>query len=304
MSHDLVALLPRSGAARVADLLDHVSQRSVRTWLKQGRLVVLHPGVVALAECRDDWLVRAHAAVLHTGGQLSHTTALTLWKLIEDKGPCLHVSVPAGRGLRSGHGLVVHRRTAAERPFDIDGLPATGLEAALVDSWSLLNRRAAQPGSVQLARAAVINALRSRRTSARRLREVISTRPNLAGRSDFCELLHLIAGGCQSELEIWGVRRVLSIDGLPRLLQQYRIDLPGRPVYLDAALPDVKLGIELDGAAFHGDRMARERDIARDTALAAAGWQVLRFSYRRLTADPVGCRRDIEQAYRRRLGVE
>ncbi|MGI8628207.1 MAG: DUF559 domain-containing protein, partial [Geodermatophilaceae bacterium] len=85
---------------------------------------------------------------------------------------------------------------------------------------------------------------------------------------------------------------------------QYRVDLPGRPVYLDAALPDVKLGIELDGAAFHGDRMARERDIARDAALAAAGWLILRFSYRRITADAQGCRRDIEQAYRRRLDKE
>lgn len=301
VTHDLEILLASSGAARIADLTHHVSERSVRTWVKQGRLRLLHPGVVALADRRADWLVRAHAAVLHTRGQLSHTTALALWEMIEDKGLCLHVSVSPDRGVRSGSGLVVHRRAAAERPYDIAGLPVTGLDAALLDSWSLLNRRTAQSGSVQLARAAVINAVRSGRTSVRRLRDAISTRPNLAARSGFCELLDLIAGGCQSELEIWGVRQVLRIDGIPNFVQQYRVDLPGGAAYLDAALPDAKLGIELDGAAFHGDSLARERDIARDAALAALGWMVLRFSYRRLINDPDGCRRDIAAAYRRRL---
>jgi very-short-patch-repair endonuclease len=51
--------------------------------------------------------------------------------------------------------------------------------------------------------------------------------------------------------------------------------------------------VELDGAAFHGSAGDRERDTRRDVALAALGWVVLRFSYRRLTTDPGGCRREI-----------
>jgi len=300
VTHDLENLFAHSGAARMRDLTPWIGERSVRGWLKQGRLVRLHPGVVALDDRRDDWLVRAHAAVLYTNGVLSHTTALVLWGAIAERPTRLHVSVPVGRGLRGGPGLVVHRRMTDERPYDISGLPVMGVDSALVDTWAFLNRRAAQPGSVQLARAAVINAVRSGRTTTRRLTDMVLTRPNIAGRSELRELLDLIAGGCQSELEIWGVRRVLSIEGLPRPHQQYRVELPGGPVSLDAALPEVKLGIELDGAAFHGDRAARERDIARDTALASLGWQILRFSYRRLTADPDGCRRDIAAAYRRR----
>lgn len=301
MSHDLAALLNGSRATTIAELTGRVSKRSVRVWLKQGRLVLLHPGVVTMADRRDDWLVRADAAVLHTNGVLSHTTALALWGAIAERARRLHVTVPAGRGLRSGPGLVIHRKTSDERPYDICGLPVTGLDCALVDSWGWLNRRAAQPGSVHIARAAVITAVRSGSTTAGRLTDVLSTRSNVPGRSDLCELLDLIAAGCQSELEIWGVRRVLSIQGLPRPIQQYRVDLPAGPVYLDAAFPNVKLGIELDGAAYHGGREARERDIARDAALAAAGWLILRFSYRRLTTDPDGCRWDIELAYRRRL---
>jgi very-short-patch-repair endonuclease len=46
-------------------------------------------------------------------------------------------------------------------------------------------------------------------------------------------------------------------------------------------------------AAFHGCADDRERDTRRDVALAARGWVVLRFSYRRLSTDPQGCRREV-----------
>lgn len=282
-----------------------VSQRSVRTWVRKGLVVLLHPGVLALADCRDDWLIRAHAATLHTGGQLSHTTALALWGVVKVRPPRLHVSVQAGRGLRSGTGLTIHRRRTLERPYEVAGLPVTGLDNALIDTWSHAHGGGRSlTGSAALARAAVIDATRTGRTSAGRLGTLLASHQNMAGRSQLRELLKLIAGGCQSELEIFGLREVLTSASLPVPVQQYRVALPGGPVYLDSALPDVKLGIELDGAAFHGDREMRERDIARDSALAAAGWLILRFSYRRVTADAQGCRRDIEQAYHRRLSRE
>ncbi len=62
--------------------------------------------------------------------------------------------------------------------------------------------------------------------------------------------------------------------------------LPFGTVHLDAAIPELRIGVELDGAAFHGSPEARERDTRRDVALAARGWVVLRFSYRRLTREP------------------
>jgi very-short-patch-repair endonuclease len=89
---------------------------------------------------------------------------------------------------------------------------------------------------------------------------------------------------------------------LPRWVQQYRLRLPGgRWIEVDAAYLEARVIVELDGAAFHGSRKARERDLRRDTALAAQGWIVLRFSYARLTSDPDGCRREIEAVVRGRL---
>ncbi|MCW2701122.1 MAG: uncharacterized protein JWQ45_2657, partial [Blastococcus sp.] len=63
---------------------------------------------------------------------------------------------------------------------------------------------------------------------------------------------------------------------------------------------EVQLAVEMDGAAWHGSRDQRERDIRRDALLATVGWQTLRFSFGRLTGAPEACRRDILAAYRAR----
>jgi very-short-patch-repair endonuclease len=80
---------------------------------------------------------------------------------------------------------------------------------------------------------------------------------------------------------------------MPPFVKQLRVRLPSGVVYLDAAVPALEVVVELDGAAFHGSAADRERDTRRDVALAALGWVVLRFSHRRLTTDPEGCRREI-----------
>jgi very-short-patch-repair endonuclease len=94
---------------------------------------------------------------------------------------------------------------------------------------------------------------------------------------------------------------------MPYFVQQRRVSVGAEMFLLDAAYDEVKLAVEMDGAAWHGSREQRERDIRRDALLATIGWQTLRFGYRRLTTAPEGCRRDILAAYnaRRRLfGLE
>jgi hypothetical protein len=152
-------------------------------------------------------------------------------------------------------------------------------------------------------RQAVIECIRSRRAAIPELRTRSAPRSAHAGRQELDGLLDLLAGGCESELEIWGVTRVLpGPPDLPPWVQQHQVRLhEGRRIRLDAAYLEAQVAVELDGAAFHGSRAARERDLRRDTALAALGWVVLRFSYARLMADPDGCRREIEAVVRRRL---
>lgn len=55
---------------------------------------------------------------------------------------------------------------------------------------------------------------------------------------------------------------------------------------VDFHWPDARLVVETDGHEHHGTRAAFERDRARDQALTAAGWTVLRFTHRQIAEAP------------------
>jgi very-short-patch-repair endonuclease len=54
---------------------------------------------------------------------------------------------------------------------------------------------------------------------------------------------------------------------------------------LDATWHDQRLIVECDGFATHGTRRAFEDDRAKDRNLTAAGWRVIRITWRQLTHD-------------------
>ena len=88
---------------------------------------------------------------------------------------------------------------------------------------------------------------------------------------------------------------------MPRFTQQHRVSVTGQTLFLDAAYEEVLLAVEMDGAAWHGSRDQRERDIRRDALMATVGWQTLRFSFARMTRSPAGRQRDIRSAHAARL---
>ncbi|MGX5653152.1 endonuclease domain-containing protein [Geodermatophilus nigrescens] len=120
------------------------------------------------------------------------------------------------------------------------------------------------------------------------------------GRAELAALVGLLADGCRSELEMWGCLRVLRAPGMPPFTQQRRLTVGGETFFLDAAYDEALLAVEMDGAAWHGSRDQRESDIRRDSLVATAGWQTLRYGYRRLTTAPDECRRDVLAVYRAR----
>lgn len=301
MARELKGVLGPYGVARTVDLTGRVDRHTVGRWVERKFLLRPYPGVVVLPDRWPEWPTQAMAAVLATGGWLSHTSALAVWRALPKDGP-IHVSVPAGRrALRSRH-VTVHR----VRPVEIDRLgsyPVSTLPRAVIDTWGLAHGSAADRKAREQARAVVIETLRDRRLTASSLVAELELRPALAGRGALVDLVALVEQGCQSELEVWGVRHVLRGPGMPRFVQQHPVTLPWGTVRLDAALPELKVAVELDGAAYHGSAEARERDTRRDAALAARGWVVLRFSYRRLTSDPEGCRREILEVCRARRAL-
>jgi very-short-patch-repair endonuclease len=302
VAHDLAAVVGPNGWIGWQSLTAQVDPKTVARWVTSGRLQRLHPGIYALPAAARDWRSRLEAAVHATGGVVSHRSALGLWDLMPSGMP-IHLTVELTRSGRGSAGIVLHRtRELRDTMRRVDGLPVTCVERAVVDSWG-------SPAGLSRAelRAAAIGAVRRRLCLPRQLYDEAGRRPCLRNRAALLQLVGLLADGCQSELEIWGCLNVLRGPGMPPFVQQRRIAVAGQTFVLDAAYDEVKLAVEMDGAAWHGSRQQRERDIRRDALLASVGWQTLRFGYGRLTSTPDGCRRDVLAAYnaRRRLfGLE
>lgn len=303
MAIDVAAAVGGDGWVTVADLLTRVSRRTIGSWVATGKLVRLRPGILALPTVASHWRVRVAAALEGRKAVASHATALALWDLLPHPPGPVHATVDLTRSATGSPGLVLHRsRGAFDERRRVGGVSVTSVERAIVDTW-------ARPSPLRRGevRAAAITAVRRRLCRPGDLTFELGRRPRLAGRADLARLVDLLADGCQSELEIWGCLQVLRGPGMPAFVQQRPVAVAGRMFFLDAAYDEVLLAVEMDGAAWHGSRQHRERDISRDALLATIGWQTLRFSYARMTSSPEGCRREIRtvhEARRRLFGLQ
>ena len=298
MAHDLATVVGPDGWATWESLTSRVDRGVLTRWVTAGRLRRIQPGVYALPRVAEDWRVRVEAAARSCAGVISHRSALALWELVPPGGP-VHLTVQHTRSGRGTAGLVLHRtRGLDDSVRRVDGLKVSCPERAVVDAWG-------RPGDLTRAevRGAAIDAVRRRLCRPADLVHELRRRPCLPGRAALAELVRLLAEGCRSELEIWGCLAVLRGPGMPAFTQQRVLRVGTGTFHLDAAYDDALLAVEMDGAAWHGSRPQRERDIRRDALVATVGWQTLRFGYRRLTAEPEVCQAEIRAVHetRRRL---
>ena len=299
MTHDVDAIVGPDGWVGWEALISRVDRKTVTRWVDAGRLRRLQPGVYALPTAVDLRRIRIEAAARSAGGVVSHRTALELWELVSPHDGPVHLTVESTRSGRGSAGVSLHRsQDLQDSVRRAAGLPVTSVERSIVDAWG-------RPAGLSRAevRGAAIDAVRQRLCSPAQLAAEVGRRPCLPGRAALVELVRLLAEGCQSELEIWGCLHVLRGPGMPAFTQQRRVEVAGEWFVLDAACEEVMLAVEMDGAAWHGSRAQRERDIRRDALLATIGWQTMRFGHRRMTGQPDACRRDIRATYlaRRRL---
>jgi hypothetical protein len=89
----------------------------------------------------------------------------------------------------------------------------------------------------------------------------------------------------RSELEAWFLK-IVRDAGLPEPLTNFLLAAPDHPrLEVDLYWPTHRVIVELDGYETHRTRHAFEQDRARDAALTAAGYKIVRFTWR--TADAV-----------------
>ena len=252
-----------------------LSPEGVRWRVRVGRWTRVAPGVFALAGTAATWRQRTMAAVLAAGpgAVASHTTAAALYGLSRCPFTGVEVTVPLGRSRRSPLG-VVHGSARLDRidVASVDSIPVTRPPRTLIDLAAAVDKVVLEE--------ALDDALIRRLTTLHQLRQRAQVL-GVSGRQGTRLLREALAGWSDGDLaegvaEMRMVRRLVA-NGQPKPVLQYEVDDGnGRFVArLDAAYPEVKVGLEMNGFRWHGTPQAFARDPGRLRRLAALGWLIL-----------------------------
>lgn len=242
--------------------------------LRMERSVYRLPGAPATPTSR----LLAKVLALGDGALLSHRSAAWLWGLGE--APARHeATVPRGRRRRCTD-LIVHESTDLHLAMagTVDGLPVTGVGRTLLDC-------AGDPSvDVQL----LVDEARRRHRISRTLLPGVVLAHARPGRPGIEPLRAVVA---LDELPASDFERLatrwLDLHRVTGWTLHHRIVLDGfGPIELDLAWPALRVAVELEGADHRDRRAVHDRDTARQNALAAAGWTVLRVTYRRWLQEP------------------
>ncbi|MGB9183219.1 MAG: type IV toxin-antitoxin system AbiEi family antitoxin domain-containing protein [Solirubrobacteraceae bacterium] len=286
---DLAALATRQNGVFSLAQLEAIglARATVYKRAKRGRLHRIHSKVYALVPPE---LLTRHgrymAAVLAcgSGAALSHRSAADLLELRATERSGIEVTIP-GTGSRRLDGIDIHRSTTLDARLDatiIDGITCTTVARTLLDLCGVVPRRATERAfdQAEVSGRLDLHALQSQldrnrgRPQAAIMRAVVEQ--HRAGStvtwSMFEESLLAVCRDANvpaPEVNVW----VSPPDGDP-------------PLQVDFLWRDARLIVETDGHASHGTRAAFERDRRRDQRLIAAGWRVVRITWRQLTEDP------------------
>jgi very-short-patch-repair endonuclease len=230
------------------------------------------------------------AAVLAMGSEavLSHRSAAALWGMRATARARIEVTVPVPR--RSRPELQVHRaRLAPDEVTTARAIPVTTPNRTLLDLAAVLDPRHVEK--------AINEAEILRLTDPISLDDLMERHPRRPGTGTLRRLLATRQIGAtitRSELED---RFLQFLDGavLPRPKVNANIQTGNGSIEADCAWPNHRLIVELDGHATHATAAGFERDRARDRALHAAGWRVVRITWRQLHEEPAAVARDLER---------
>lgn len=277
----------------VISLRDTEMSRS--SWYRaiaSGQIAQIHPGVARLHGTSDTAEQRIIAGVLAVGDSAlaSHRSAARLWGIPRpDDDPVDVILVESTRDPRL-IGVNIHRPTDRRRltPQRRYGIPCTNILRTLVDLGGV------DPGGVS---DAVGHTITNRLASLPAIETAVGEHAR-QGRSGTVALRDAIDdwsidGKPTDSLLESTMRRLIDRHGLPPV--EFHPTIEGHEV--DFRVVGAPVILECDGWMFHGrERGQFERDRERDSALIAAGWIVLRFTYRAITARPSATARRIRDA--------
>jgi Protein of unknown function (DUF559) len=275
--------------ARIQLLRLGLGRRAIAHRIEQGRLHIVHRGVYAVGHARLTIQGRWMAAVLACGegAVLSHRSAAMLWGIRRTERVLIEVTGP--RTGRSRPGIERHR---AELPADEvtvhNGIPTTTVPRTLLDLAAVLPTR-------QLTRA--VNEAEVRRLwDPLSLSAVVGRHP---GRRGVQAIRGVLVSGqvTRGELEK-RFREFLTDAGVPLPETNAHIQVDGLWYEVDCLWRSERVIVELDGRATHDTHAAFESDRARDRILQAAGFRVIRITWRQLHESPAAVAADLRALLR------
>ncbi len=256
-----------------------VTRRQIDGLVGRRDLTEVLPAVYSPRPVPDSMLQRDWAAVLWSGGVLSHRSAARLWQLPVPESTIPHVTVDDRRFRGRIAGVRVHRvRLGDADTTTVGGLAVTSRARTVID---LL--RTERYGAARDLRD---RALQQSWVDEYALRRSVGEQLGRTGNAQLRRLLAELEAGAQAESER-RLHAILRRAGISGWKPQYRVRLGARTVYIDVALPRYKIALEVDGRRHHDGATARfEDDRDRQNDLIAAGWRVLRFTWDMLTEHP------------------
>jgi very-short-patch-repair endonuclease len=103
------------------------------------------------------------------------------------------------------------------------------------------------------------------------------------------------------EKKLYGM--LMSLNMPYSLYAQYSAG-PTFDYQLDAAIPNLKIGVEADGEIWHNNPDKIAKDKRRDSELASKGWIIVRFTDKELNDHPQDCINVLLQVIKRRTGMQ
>ena len=257
-----------------------IGPRAAQRRAQAGKLRRVHRGVYAVGGAvlprEGRWLAAVMAC--GPGAVLSHVSAAVHWNLLQYEPARPDVTAPASR--KGVPGIRLHRSHSldAQDTTDHQGIPTTTLARTLLDI-------AAQVPSHHLERA-LAQAERLQLYDHRAIESVIERSNGHRGTRRLATAIQDDPQFTRGELEA-RMRKLVRDHGLPRPSFNVSLDAPDHPgLEVDCYFPTHRLVVETDGWDTHRTRQAFEDDRAKDAAILAAGYRVVRFTWRQLRYDP------------------
>ena len=262
---------------------------TIRRWITSGLVIEVYPGVLEPRSNGDSSRKWLRALSLATGAPLSHWSAALLLGLDHDATPlrdasARHGSTPlhitTARALHLNLPGVHEHQLALDHAATVEvaGIRSTSVQRTCVDLMAWL-----PPAH---ARSLAFRALQRGWLTSEVLGQALTMRKGWDGTPQLRELLVFFSRNAHSPAEWLLVPILDSLAGV-RWIGNEQVRLTSGAVFvLDARIVGVKLGIEVDGLAFHSDRDRFIGDRRRQNALVADGWTILRFTWDDLQGRP------------------